>query len=127
MTAAIRAGLVYVLIVFAIGFVLGTIRVTLVIPRFGELVAVCMEAPVLLALAWPTCRVLVWRFAVPDSPSARAAMGGLAFVVLMLAELSLSTLLFGRTPAQHWASYNEPAINKRFSIRKNIFGLNSFK
>jgi hypothetical protein len=109
MTRAIRAGLAYVAIVFAIGFGLGMIRVLLVIPRFGAVVAVCIEAPVLLALAWWTCGALVRRFAVPDSPLARVIMGGLAFVILMAAELAMSILLLGRTPAQHWAGYKDTA------------------
>lgn len=110
MTTAIRAGLAYVAIVFAIGFGLGVIRVLLVIPRFGAVVAVCIEAPVLLALAWWTCGALVRRFAVADSLLPRVAMGGFAFIILMAAELAMAILLLGRTPAQHWAGYRDTAV-----------------
>jgi hypothetical protein len=105
MSNALRAGTAYFLAVFAIGFVLGAIRVTLVIPRIGALAAVCIEAPVMLALAWPVCDAAVRRFAVPPAVSARLAMGGFAFALLMIAELALAVLLFGRSPAQHWGSY----------------------
>ena len=106
MSNALRAGVVYFLAVFAIGFVLGAIRVTFVIPRIGALAAVCIEVPVMLALAWLVCAAIVRRFAVPPTVAARLAMGGIAFALLMLAELALAVLLFGRTPAQHWGRYH---------------------
>ena len=105
MSAAIRAGTAYFLIVFAIAFVLGVIRVGFIIPRIGVLAAVFAEAAVLLPLSWWVCGDLIRRFAVPPALSARAVMGLLAFALLMIAELALAVLLFGRTPAQHWASY----------------------
>jgi hypothetical protein len=109
MTASIRAGLSYFLLVFACGFVLGTLRVTLIIPRIGELAAVALEVPILLTLAWLICRCLIRRFDVPAVTGARLVMGAVAFALLMLAELVLSVLLAGRTPAQHWALYRDLA------------------
>ena len=103
---AIRAGATYFAIVLAIGFVLGTIRVMLIIPQVGELIAVCIEVPVLLSLSWWTCVMLVRRLGVSRAAAARLTMGIFAFALLMLAEPALSTLLFGRSPAQHWATYN---------------------
>jgi hypothetical protein len=105
MKDAIRLGFLYFLAVFAIGFVLGALRVGLVIPRFGPLVAVLLELPVMLAAAWVICGRLLRRQ--PLTLPQRLAMGGLAFAVLMLAELGLSVALAGRTPAQHWALYRQ--------------------
>ena len=111
MQRAIRAGLAYFALVFALGFGLGVLRVTLVIPRIGETAAVLLEAPVLLTLAWCVCRRLVAALAVPETLGARLLMGALAFAVLMLAELALAMLLFGRTPAEHLDSYRRlPAL-----------------
>ena len=101
----LRAGIAYFAIVFAIGFVLGTIRVLLVIPRFGDTNAVLLELPVMLALSWFACRALINRFDVPPKGSARLAMGGVAFALLMLAELAVSVLGFGRTVSEHLATY----------------------
>jgi len=109
MTAAIRAGIAYFAIVFCIGFGLGTIRVLFVIPRVGDLVAVMLELPVMLAGAWLVCGRLVTRWRVPDRPAPRAAMGTTAFALLMMAELALAVLVFGRTPAQHFGGYGHPA------------------
>lgn len=48
MFRATEAGALYAIIVFLIGFILGTIRVLLLIPRLGETIAVILEAPSIL-------------------------------------------------------------------------------
>ena len=52
MFRATKAGALYAIIVFVIGFILGTIRVLLVAPRLGETTAVIIEAPIMLAASW---------------------------------------------------------------------------
>lgn len=105
MATSLRAGLFYFLLVFAIGFALGTIRVTLVIPRLGDTNAVLIELPVMLALSWIACAWLVRRCAVPPRVAERLAMGGFAFALLMVGDLAVSVLGLGRTVAQHLAAY----------------------
>lgn len=105
MAASLRAGVAYFALVFAIGFVLGAIRVTVVIPRFGDTNAVLIELPIMLALSWMACAWLVRRFAVPPRAAERLVMGALAFALLMLGELAVSVFGFGRTPAEHAATY----------------------
>src|SRR5262245_49583676 len=58
---ATKAGGLYAIIVFLIGFILGTIRVLLVAPRLGETTAVIIEAPIMLAASWFVCRWCVDR------------------------------------------------------------------
>ncbi len=110
--AAIRAGGVYFAIVFAIGFVLGTVRVLMLAPSLGEGLATLIELPAMLAASWFVCGWCVRRFAVPREPAARATMGAVAFGVLMAVEAALSVLAFGRTPGEHLARYAElgPAL-----------------
>lgn len=105
MTAAARAGLAYVAVVFAVGFVLGALRVTLLVPRLGETLAVLLELPIILAVSWPTCGWLIRRLGVPADWRARAVMGGIAFAALMLLELGVAVLGFGRGVTQHLATY----------------------
>lgn len=109
MATAFRAGLAYFLIVFALGFALGTLRVSFGIPLLGEIGAVLIEIPVLLTAAWFVCRWLIAKFAVPKTMTARLAMGGIAFAVLMIAELAFSVLLFGRTATEYAAGFAHPA------------------
>ena len=105
---AIRAGAAYFGIVFVLAFALGVVRTLVTAPWLGEWPALLIEAPILLFAAWRICGWVVARFAVPPAWSLRLLMGGVAFALLMAAELALSVLLFGRTPAQHFASYAQP-------------------
>ncbi|PZN94708.1 MAG: hypothetical protein DCF31_08675 [Alphaproteobacteria bacterium] len=104
MTRPIIAGLLYFLAMFAIGFVLGTLRVLAVAPRLGELAAVAVEVPVMLALAWPICGALLRRYRVPPGLAPRLAMGTTAFGLLMLAETVLGATLFGQDLTTQWAN-----------------------
>jgi hypothetical protein len=105
MGAALKAGLFYFLLVFAAGFVLGTLRVMLVEPRFGAAGAVAVELPIMLTLSWITCRALLRRFAVPGAAGARLAMGGTALGLLLLAETAVGVLLLGRDLSGQIGSY----------------------
>lgn len=107
--APILAGIAYFALVFALGFLLGTVRTLFVrdAPSGGRLVGVLIELPIMLSASWFLCRYVIRRFAVASTVIARAVMGGLAFGLLMLAELLVGALLFGRTPGQHFALYRD--------------------
>jgi hypothetical protein len=83
---AVRAGVAYFALVFAAGFVLGALRLLLVVPAVGALAAVLVEAPMILALAWLVAGRLPTRFAVPARLAERLVMGGLALALLFAAE-----------------------------------------
>ncbi len=103
--AAFWAGFAYTLGVFVFAFAVGTIRVTLVAPRLGTLLAVIIEAPIVLAVSW---RVSLWctrRFNVSRNSRARILMGAAAFAVLMLLELGFAVLVFGETVSHYFAKY----------------------
>lgn len=103
------AGAVYFALVFTLGFLLGAVRTLFVqdAPSTGRLLGVVIELPIMLIASWFLCRQVVARFRVAPAVPARAVMGGVAFALLMLAELLVGALLFGRTPAQHIALYRE--------------------
>jgi hypothetical protein len=107
MSQAIRAGLAYVGLVFAAGFLLGTLRVLLLAPRFGESVAVLLELPLILGVAWFICGWLLDRMTVSSASGPRLLMGTVALVVLLAAEAGVSMLLMGRSLAQHLGTYRE--------------------
>jgi len=102
---AVLAGVLYFGLVFALGFILGTLRVLVLEPRLGSTGAVLLELPVMLAAAWLLCGWLIHLVRVSPAIGARLAMGGTAFALLMLAELGVSILVFGRSPAEHLATY----------------------
>jgi hypothetical protein len=103
--SAFEAGAAYFAVVFGVGFLLGTFRVLALAPRFGETAAVMIELPVILAASWLACRWLTARFSVPARPKSRLAMGGLAFALLISAEIGLSILVFGRTLSEYLQSF----------------------
>jgi hypothetical protein len=105
MIQALKAGAAYVALVFLAGFGLGILRVLVVAPRLGAVVAVLIEAPVILLVSWVVCRGCVARFGVAPSPGPRVMMGGAAFVLLMGLEAALAVLAFGRSLADHLGGY----------------------
>jgi len=108
-SSAFKASLGYFAVVFGFGFLLGSVRMLVIVPAVGEISAVMLEMPIMLAISWFSSQRLVGRFRVPDRLAPRFVMGGLAFALLMLAEVGLSILGFGRTFAEHLASYREVA------------------
>jgi hypothetical protein len=103
---ALALGLRYFAGVFAIAFALGTIRTLWLAPAVGDLAAVGIEVPIILAVSWWWGRRLLARQ--PLGPAGRAVMGGTAFGWLMLAEFGLA-LAFGREPGDWLASFFTPA------------------
>jgi hypothetical protein len=89
---ATKAGALYAIVVFSIGFILGTIRVLLLTPRLGEMTAVIIEAPIMLAASWFACRWCVNWINVRRTVAARLLMGLAAFLVLMSAEVGLGAV-----------------------------------
>ena len=105
----LAAGIAYFAIVFAAGFVLGTVRTLVLAPAVGPVAAVALELPVMLGLSWVACGWLVRRFAVPPAWPARLAMGAIAFALLMAAEAGLALLAFGQSPATYLAGLGSSA------------------
>lgn len=94
-------------IVFALGFVLGTLRVLWVIPRVGLIPATLLELPIILAASWFAARWILRRFAIKSQREA-LTLGMLAFVLLMAAECALAAALVGQTPVQWLADLARP-------------------
>ncbi len=102
-------GIAYFALAFGLGFLLGTARTLFVedAPGARRLLGVLIELPIMLGASWFLCRIVVRRFAVAPTAAARAVMGGVALALLLLAELAVGALLFGRTPGEHFALYGE--------------------
>ena len=97
MVSALKAGVTYFAIVYLAGFVLGTLRVVLIAPRFGETAAVLLETPIILAVSWFAARWCTATFSVPNDVARRLLMGGVAFCLLILGELGISLFVFARS------------------------------
>jgi hypothetical protein len=108
MPTVLRAAMAYLGVVFAVAFCLGALRMLVVVPRIGEIPAVLIEVPLLLALSWVVAGAVLRRWPLPGA-GARAAMGGLAFAGLMALELALGRIAFGQPLAASLAALATPA------------------
>lgn len=93
--ALLRAALIYVGLVFAAGFVLGALRIFALAPLTGELAAVLLEIPVILAISWWAAGVATRNRPDLATSSARLMVGAIAFLCLILAEAFLAIAMGG--------------------------------
>jgi len=76
----------------------------ILVPRVGVLWAVMLETPVILTASWIVCGWVLRRWAVSACTGRRLTMGGVAFVLLLLAE-ALLALVIGLGPTAYFASW----------------------
>jgi hypothetical protein len=100
----VRAGLLYFALAFGAGFVLGTLRMILLVPRVGDRTAELLELPVMLGVCWLAARWVTGRQAVPPRPAPRLAMGAIAGALLLAAEFALVLPLRGLTLEEYFAT-----------------------
>ena len=96
----VKAGFFYFLIVFAVGFALGTVRVLFVVPRIGEGTAELLEQPVMIIASFVTARFVVRRFTIDNGSHALAA-GLFALLLLIFFELTLVLGLRGLSLSEY--------------------------
>lgn len=109
MKRAIAAGVLYFLLIFLLGMALGTVRILLIEPRVGEVASVVLELPLMLAASWFVCGWLIRFLSVPAAVPSRAAMGTVAFALLMAAELALSLYAVNGNARDHFRNYGQAA------------------
>lgn len=103
-TRIVKAGLLYFALVFGAGFVLGALRVLLLVPRVGSRAAEIVETPVMIAISWFAAAWVVRRIAVPSAARPRLGMGLVALALMLVAEFSLVLPLRGLTLEEYFAS-----------------------
>jgi hypothetical protein len=110
----LKASVLYFALVFAAGFLLGTIRTLWVVPRVGTRTAELMEMPIMLAVTIVAARWTVLRLSVPMMWSDRLEIGCIALVLMLIAEfgfvlwirgLSIRDYLATRDPVSGAAYY----------------------
>jgi hypothetical protein len=118
----LKAGVLYFAAVFAAGFTLGAVRVTLIAPRIGERAAELMETPVMLAVIVLSARWVVRRFALASAPAIRLGTGMLALVLMLAAEFCFVLRLRGLTVAEYLAS-RDPVTGTAYYASLGVFAL----
>jgi len=102
---ALKGGSLYFAIVFLLGIFLGTIRVLALSPRFGELLAVFIEAPFILGVSWFVSGFVIRRLRIESAFAPRFTMGVSAFGLLMIAEILLGLFGFERSLGEQLADF----------------------
>ena len=89
----LKAAFAYFALVFATGFVLGTVRTLWLVPRVGVRTAELLELPVMLIAVVLAARWVNRRRANELRPRSRLLIGLLALAFLLLAEIALGMAL----------------------------------
>jgi hypothetical protein len=97
MKETLKAGVLYFVLVFAAGFVLGTIRTLWVVPRLGVRTAELMEAPIMFGVSVLAARWVVRHVGIPPLRSRRLALGCIALGLMLLVEFTLVLWIRGLT------------------------------
>ena len=84
----LKAGAVYFLIMFGVGWILGPIRELWAVPRFGRLTGVLLEAVIMLIAMIVSARWVIRRFNVPQRFGSTISVGLVALGILAPAELA---------------------------------------
>ncbi len=109
LSALLAAAFAYFGVVFCVGFALGALRTLAVAPMIGEVSAVSIEAPIMLAVSWIACGWCLDLIPVEAAAGPRIAMGATAFALLMATEFAVGMVLFARDPLTALHNYATPA------------------
>ncbi len=118
----LKAGAAYFALVFGAGFVLGSIRVLWVVPRFGERTAELMETPLMLVVTILAARWITRRLILSTTRSARLGVGFVALGLLLVAEFTVVFWLRGFTIDQYFAS-REPVAGAAYIVMLGVFAM----
>jgi hypothetical protein len=95
----LRAAVLYFLLVFGAGFVLGIWRVLVVVPLLGERAAELLEMPLMLAVIVAAARWVV-RHKLDDRLSSVLSVGFIAMGFVLLADLAVGICLRGMSASE---------------------------
>ena len=118
----LKAGTLYFALVFGAGFLLGTIRVLWVAPRFGMRTAELMEAPIMLVVTILAARWVARRLSLPPTLAARLGVGFVALSLLLAVECAGVLWLRGLTMSQYLAG-RDPVAGTVYIVMLGVFAV----
>jgi len=122
MLQVFKSGAFYFALVFVVGFALGIVRTLWIVPRTGPRAAELMEAPIMLAVSAVAAGWLVRMLRLPPTPVYRLGMGGIALVLMLLAEFTLVLSLRGLSLRQYLAT-RDPISGTVYYLALVLFAL----
>jgi hypothetical protein len=118
----LKASLLYFALVFGAGFVLGSVRILWVVPRFGIRMAELMETPMMFVVTIVAARWTVRRLAVASTPSSRLSMGFVAVGFLLVAEFTLVLWLRGLS-IREYLTTRDPVSGTVYYMMLGVFAI----
>jgi len=119
---ALKPGLVYFLLVFGTGFVLGTVRVLLIVPLVGHRAAELLEMPLMLLATVLAARWTIRRFPEPRTSAARLSIGGIALGLMLAGELAVGIGLRGMSSAEVFLN-RDPVSGTAYYVSLILFAV----
>lgn len=105
----VPAVLAYFGLVFAAGFIFGALRVSLIEPRVGRLVATLIEGPLLILVTVAAARRVISYFELSGHRLALAGVGCLAVSLVFCADFGVGLLLRQMSFGEHWTYLLTPS------------------
>jgi hypothetical protein len=102
---AAKAGLIYFLLVFTLGWILGPIRELWAVPRFGRLAATLSEAAIMLIAMMGAARWVIRRFEVSRTLADTLSIGLIAIGLLLPAEIGGAVWVRRQSFQEYGASF----------------------
>ena len=101
----LKAGVIYFLLLFALGWILGPIRELWAVPRFGRMTALLVEAIIMLIATIVAAGWVTLRFDVPRTLGSTIPVGLVALVILAPAEIAGALWVRGQSLQDYAASF----------------------
>jgi hypothetical protein len=122
MRQTLKAGAIYFAVVFAAGFILGPIRILVLVPRVGERIAELIETPIMLAMIVVSARWVTRRFVNTHTRADLLAVGGVALGLLVVCEFTVVLWLRGLTISEYVAS-RDPLAGVVYAVMLVVFAV----
>jgi type IV secretory pathway TrbD component len=118
----VKAGVLYFMVVFGVGFVLGAIRTLWFVPRVGARTAELMEMPIMLAVTIVAARWTVLRLSVLSMWYARLELGSIALALMLIAEFGLVLWIRGLSIKEYLAT-RDPVSGTVYYVMLAVFAV----
>ena len=118
----LQGGLLYFAAVFAVGFVLGTVRVLWAVPHFGPRGAELIEMPLMLVATILAALWVVRWLALPPGGWTRLGMGLVAVGCLLLTEFTVVLQLRALSIAEY-VTNRDPVSGTAYILMLVVFAL----
>ncbi len=96
----LKAGALYFIVMFVLGWVTGFVRELLIIPLFGRVIGIAVEAIFLSGAMLVVLHGINWLLEVPSAISTRIIMGLVALGLLLPAEVIGAWIVRGQAPTE---------------------------